>query len=65
MTAFENIQAEIVECHRYPRLVEWREGVAVVPPRRHAGQSYWAALVASFGDVSAHLILIRIPRFRH
>lgn len=65
MTEFQRIQAEIVECHRCPRLVEWRESVAVEPPRRHAGQSYWAAPVPSFGDASAHLILIGLAPGAH
>lgn len=65
MTAFDRIQTEIVDCRRCPRLVQWREEVALVPPRRHIGQSYWAAPVPSLGDATAHLILIGLAPGAH
>ncbi len=47
------IQEEIVACRRCPRLVAWREAVAVTPPARYAGQHYWARPVPGFGDPQA------------
>ncbi|HEX8832868.1 MAG TPA: hypothetical protein VF719_01645, partial [Abditibacteriaceae bacterium] len=52
------IQEEIVACRLCPRLVEWREGVAANPPKRHIGEPYWARAVPSLGEGTARLILI-------
>jgi uracil-DNA glycosylase family 4 len=65
MTEFDSIQSEIVACRRCPRLVEWREEVAKVPPRRHTGQRYWAKAVPSFGTIDAHLVLIGLAPGAH
>ncbi|MFN2386279.1 MAG: uracil-DNA glycosylase [Thermoanaerobaculia bacterium] len=36
----------------------WRESVARHPPRRFAGQTYWARPVPAFGDPSARLLVV-------
>jgi uracil-DNA glycosylase family 4 len=65
MSEFHIIQEEIVFCRRCPRLVDWRKDVAKVPPRRYAGQEYWAAPVPSMGDASAHLVLVGLAPAAH
>ena len=44
-------------CRRCPRLVAWREAKAAAPPRRFAGQTYWARPVPGFGDPAARLLV--------
>ena len=58
MSALEQLQQEIVECRRCPRLVAWREAVAQNPPKRHIGETYWARPVPGFGDPAARLLLV-------
>jgi uracil-DNA glycosylase len=55
----------IVRCRRCTRLVEWRERVAVEPPRRFAGDEYWARPLPGFGDPAARLIVIGLAPAAH
>jgi uracil-DNA glycosylase family 4 len=56
---------EIVRCRRCPRLVEWRERAAVDPPRRFAGEAYWARPVPGFGDPDARVIVVGLAPAAH
>ncbi|MBC8647386.1 MAG: uracil-DNA glycosylase, partial [Thermoanaerobaculia bacterium] len=55
---FRSLEREVIACRRCPRLVAWREGVARNPPRRFAGETYWARPVPAFGDPSARLLIV-------
>jgi len=55
----------IVACRRCPRLVRHREAVGAIPPRRYAGQQYWARPLLSFGDPSARLLLVGLAPAAH
>jgi uracil-DNA glycosylase family 4 len=59
------LQARIVGCRRCPRLVRFREQVASAPPRRFAGEAYWARPVPSLGGVSARLLLVGLAPAAH
>ncbi|MCU0483300.1 MAG: uracil-DNA glycosylase [Chloroflexi bacterium] len=48
----------MVACRACPRLVAWREASAASPPRRFAGQPYWARPVPGFGDAAARILLL-------
>jgi uracil-DNA glycosylase len=61
----EAISREIVDCRRCPRLVWWREEVARRPPRRYAGQVYWARPVPGFGDPRARVLLVGLAPAAH
>jgi uracil-DNA glycosylase family 4 len=56
---------EIVACVRCPRLVRWREEVAGRPPRRFAGQDYWARPVPGFGDPDARMLIVGLAPAAH
>ncbi len=53
----DEIAAGVITCRRCPRLVAWREAKAAAPPRRFAGQTYWARPVPGFGDPAARLLV--------
>jgi len=59
------LREEIQGCRRCPRLVAWRESVAVDPPARYRGQHYWARPVAGFGDPRASLIIVGLAPAAH
>ncbi len=61
----ERLAATIVECRRCPRLVAHREAVAAAPPRRYAGQAYWARPLPGFGSPDARLLLIGLAPAAH
>jgi len=60
-----DLQAQIVQCRRCPRLVGFREAVAAEPPRRHRDETYWARPVPSLGDASARLLLVGLAPAAH
>ena len=59
------LNARVTSCRACPRLVEWREGVAVDPPRRYRGQEYWARPVPGFGDPDALILIVGLAPAAH
>ena len=59
------LYAEVVACRRCPRLVEWREAAAAAPPRRFAGQRYWARPLPGFGDERARVLVVGLAPAAH
>jgi uracil-DNA glycosylase len=56
---------EVVRCTRCPRLVAWREEAARTPPRRYAGETYWARPLPGFGDPDARLLIVGLAPAAH
>ena len=52
------LTTEITACRKCARLVTCREAIAKEPPKRHAGEGYWAKAVPGFGDPAAHLLVV-------
>ncbi len=63
--AIAALAAEIAACTACPRLVAWRAEAAATPPRRFAGQPYWARPVPGFGDPGAHILLLGLAPAAH
>jgi uracil-DNA glycosylase family 4 len=59
------VTAEIVECRLCPRLVEWREQVAVEKRASYATDEYWGRPVPGFGDPHATLLLVGLAPAAH
>jgi uracil-DNA glycosylase len=59
------LAAEVESCTLCPRLVAWREAVAANPPRRYAGQRYWARPLPGFGDPAARLLVVGLAPAAH
>jgi uracil-DNA glycosylase len=59
------LAAEIHECRRCPRLVEWREACAADPPRRYRGEDYWARPLDGFGDPDARVAIVGLAPAAH
>jgi uracil-DNA glycosylase len=45
--------------------VAWREEAAAHPPRRFAGQRYWARPVPAFGDPEARILMVGLAPAAH
>jgi uracil-DNA glycosylase len=56
---------EIVRCRRCPRLVEWRERVAVEKRAAFAHEVYWGRPVPGFGDPDARLVIVGLAPAAH
>ncbi|MEA3510279.1 MAG: uracil-DNA glycosylase [Actinomycetota bacterium] len=59
------LTAEIVECRRCPRLVDWRETVAADKRAAFADQEYWGRPVPGFGDRQAKVVVVGLAPAAH
>jgi uracil-DNA glycosylase family 4 len=62
---FQELERKVVECRRCPRLVEWRERIAVEKVRRFKTEEYWGRPVPAFGSPEAGLIIIGLAPAAH
>jgi len=59
------LTAEIVECRACPRLVAWREQVAVEKRASYAGEEYWGRPIPGFGDPRATVLIVGLAPAAH
>jgi len=59
------INEEVVGCRRCPRLVGWRELVAVEKRASFATERYWGRPVPGFGDPAATLLVVGLAPAAH
>ncbi len=59
------LSEDIVGCRRCPRLVAWREQVAVEKRRAYADEEYWGRPVPGFGDPLAPLLIVGLAPGAH
>jgi uracil-DNA glycosylase family 4 len=64
-TELQKIQQKIIRCRRCPRLVEWRERIALEKTKRFETWEYWGKPNPSFGDPRARLLLIGLAPAAH
>jgi uracil-DNA glycosylase family 4 len=65
LAALAALTAEIVECRRCPRLVEWRERMAREKVRRFRDEPYWGRPLPGFGDPDGRILLIGLAPAAH
>jgi uracil-DNA glycosylase family 4 len=63
--SLQQIEREVVECRACPRLVEWREKVAIEKVARFREWDYWARPVPGFGDPQARLLVVGLAPAAH
>ncbi len=63
--ALDELQVRIESCRRCPRLVEWRERVAVEKRASYADQEYWGRPVPGFGDRNARIAIVGLAPAAH
>ena len=63
--ALRGLLAEVVDCRRCPRLVEWRETVARERRAAFADQIYWGRPVPSLGDPEASIVVLGLAPAAH
>jgi uracil-DNA glycosylase family 4 len=63
--SLRQIEREVVECRLCPRLVEWRERVAIEKVARFRDWDYWARPVPGFGDPHARLLIVGLAPAAH
>jgi uracil-DNA glycosylase family 4 len=61
----EQVHADIVACRRCPRLVAWREQVALTRRAAFRDEQYWGKPVPGFGDPAARLLVCGLAPAAH
>jgi uracil-DNA glycosylase family 4 len=61
----EELDAEVSVCRACPRLVEWREEVAVVKRKSFADQPYWGRPIAGWGSVRPRVVIVGLAPAAH
>jgi uracil-DNA glycosylase family 4 len=59
------VTAEVVDCRACPRLVAWRELVAVERRASFRDERYWGRPVPGFGDPAASLLIVGLAPAAH
>jgi uracil-DNA glycosylase len=59
------IRAEVVVCRRCPRLVRYRERIAVEKKKEFRTDTYWGKPVPGFGDPNARLVAVGLAPAAH
>jgi uracil-DNA glycosylase family 4 len=65
MASLRQIEREVVVCRACPRLVDWRERVAIEKVARFRDWDYWARPVPGFGDPHARLLIVGLAPAAH
>ncbi len=61
----DGLQVEATACRACPRLVAWREKVALEKRASFREEDYWGAPVPSFGDADARLLIVGLAPAAH
>ena len=65
MDWFEALNSEITNCRRCPRLVEWRERIALEKRRSFENDLYWGRPVPYFGDPKGTRLIVGLAPAAH
>jgi uracil-DNA glycosylase len=65
MTEIENLEETIVYCRKCPRLVEFRERIAIKKRRAYQDWEYWGRPVPAFGDYNGRLLVVGLAPGPH
>jgi uracil-DNA glycosylase len=62
---WQTLEETIINCRQCPRLVAWREKVAVEKRRAYMDWDYWGKPVPGFGDKKAPLLVVGLAPGAH
>ncbi len=63
--SLERLSADVVACRACPRLVAWREQVAVEKRAAYRDDDYWGRPVPGFGDPAATIVVVGLAPAAH
>ncbi|WP_217702705.1 uracil-DNA glycosylase [Nocardioides guangzhouensis] len=61
----DDLDARVSVCRACPRLVQWREDVAVEKRAAFAGEPYWGRPIAGWGDPEARVLIVGLAPAAH
>jgi uracil-DNA glycosylase len=63
--ALVEVEADVIDCRLCPRLVEWRERVAIEKRAAYRDEEYWGRPVPGFGDPQARIVVLGLAPAAH
>src|SRR5271154_7219396 len=63
--ALAELEREVTDCRRCPRLVSWREQVARERRSAFASERYWGRPLPGFGDPAARVLILGLAPAAH
>jgi uracil-DNA glycosylase family 4 len=63
--SLDRLRSDVCDCRRCPRLVEWREQVAVDKRASYRDQEYWGRPISGFGDGGARILVLGLAPAAH
>jgi uracil-DNA glycosylase family 4 len=63
--ALDALQHDVVDCRACPRLVAWREQVAIEKRAAFRDDDYWGRPVPAFGDPDARVVIVGLAPAAH
>jgi uracil-DNA glycosylase family 4 len=64
-TSLAELDAQVSVCRACPRLVDWRESVALEKRRSFAGEPYWGRPIGGWGDSTPRVLLVGLAPAAH
>jgi uracil-DNA glycosylase len=65
VASIDELDALVSVCRACPRLVEWREEVAIVKRKSFAAQPYWGRPITGFGAAAPRLLIVGLAPAAH
>jgi uracil-DNA glycosylase family 4 len=65
VTALARLEQDVIGCRACPRLVEWREQVAVEKRAAYRTETYWGRPIPGFGDPHAGIVVLGLAPAAH
>ena len=59
------LEREVISCRRCPRLVAWREEVAIVRRKSFRDEQYWGRPIAGWGDPAPSILIVGLAPAAH
>jgi len=65
LARLERLEQEVIGCRACPRLVEWRERVAIEKRAAYRDETYWGRPIPGFGDPGARIVVLGLAPAAH
>ncbi len=65
VAALTELEQQIADCRRCPRLVAWREQTAREKRAAYRSETYWGRPVPGFGDAAARILIVGLAPAAH
>jgi uracil-DNA glycosylase family 4 len=65
VTPLARLERDVISCRACPRLVGWREQVAIEKRAAYRDEEYWGRPIAGFGDPDARIVVLGLAPAAH